>query len=290
MPGVGKSTFIEALGTHLTETGKRVAVLAVDPTSSRTGGSILGDKTRMQALSQDPGAFIRPSPSAGTLGGVARATRETILVVEAAGYDVVLVETVGVGQSETTVADMVDLFMVLMLPGAGDDLQGIKKGVLEIADMLVVNKADGDNAKRARRAAADYKAALNILMPVDPNWMPPVLTASGLTGEGLDAVWESVGEHRRIAEASGRFAARRTEQQVDWMRAMVRERLSGLLDDIPGLRARADTLMAGLAAGSLPPAVAAERVVDALVGRWPASSPPEPRARSDPARSTRTAP
>ncbi len=264
VPGVGKSTFIEKFGGLLTDKGHRVAVLAVDPTSSRTGGSILGDKTRMQTLSQDPFAFIRPSPSAGTLGGVARATRETILVVEAAGYDVVLVETVGVGQSETTVADMVDLFMVLMLPGAGDDLQGIKKGVLEIADMLVVNKADGDNAKRARRAAADYKAALNILMPVDPNWMPPVMTASGLTGEGLDAVWESVGEHRGISEESGRFAARRTEQQVDWMRSMVRDRLSGLLDDVPGLRDRADALEAEVAAGTMPPAVAAERVVDTL--------------------------
>ena len=175
MPGVGKSTTIDTLGSNLTAAGHKVAVLAVDPSSTRTGGSILGDKTRMARLAVDPNAFIRPSPSAGTLGGVAAKTRETMLLCEAAGFDIILVETVGIGQSETTVADMVDFFLVLMLPGAGDELQGIKKGVLEIADMIAVNKADGDGATRARSAASDYRAALHILAPKSPNWTPPVI-------------------------------------------------------------------------------------------------------------------
>jgi LAO/AO transport system kinase len=231
VPGVGKSTFIEALGIHLTQQGRRVAVLAVDPTSGRTGGSILGDKTRMTALGQDPHAFIRPSPSAGTLGGVARATRESMVVVEAAGYDVVLVETVGVGQSEVTVAEMVDLFLVLMLPGAGDELQGIKKGILEIADLLVVNKADGDNRDRALRAAREYKSALHILQAHDPHWTARVLTCSALAKQGVDTVWATVEEHRRVLQAAGdggtdAFQAKRAGQQVRWMWAMVRDRLT----------------------------------------------------------------
>src|SRR3989454_5559301 len=189
VPGVGKSTFIEAFGLHLIGMGKRVAVLAVDPSSARSGGSILGDKTRMPRLSASTDAFIRPSPSAGSLGGVTRRTREALLVCEAAGYDVVLVETVGVGQSEVAVASMVDFFLVLMLAGAGDELQGIKKGILELADCLAVNKADGDNVAKAEQAAAQYRAALNLLGPGGSRWEPPVLTISGLHVIGIDRVW-----------------------------------------------------------------------------------------------------
>ena len=195
-PGVGKSLTIDTLGTHLTGQGHRVAVLAVDPSSTRTGGSILGDKTRMARLAIDDNAFVRPSPSSGTLGGVAAKTRETMLLCEAAGFDVVLVETVGIGQSETTVADMTDFFLALMLPGAGDELQGIKKGLVELADMIAVNKADGDNVKRATTAAAEYRAALHILTPRSPNWTPPVLTYSALTGNGIAELWEQVLLHR----------------------------------------------------------------------------------------------
>lgn len=229
VPGVGKSTLIEALGTSLTGKGHRVAVLAVDPTSTLHGGSILGDKTRMTVLANDPAAFVRPSPTAGELGGVTRVTRETILVLEAAGFDVVLVETVGVGQSETAVADMVDFFAVLMLPGAGDDLQGIKKGILEIADLIAVNKADGDNASRADAAARDYQLALHMTQPASPTWTPPVITCSGLTGDGLDALWDQVLEHRRLMSASGELAARRADQRVRWMQAMLTERMRAKL-------------------------------------------------------------
>src|SRR5690242_10898735 len=195
-PGVGKSTAIDALGTYLTGKGHKVAVLAVDPSSTRTGGSILGDKTRMARLASDPRAFVRPSPSSGTLGGVAAKTRETMLVCEAAGYDVVMVETVGIGQSETAVADMTDFFMVLMLPGAGDELQGLKKGIVELADMIAVNKADGDNIARAKQAAAEYRAALNILAPQSASWSPPVITYSALAGNGITELWAQVIAHR----------------------------------------------------------------------------------------------
>src|SRR5690606_24017218 len=205
-PGVGKSSFIETLGLYLIEAGHRVAVLAVDPSSPRTGGSILGDKTRMARLSQEERAFIRPSPSGGSLGGVAHRTRETMLVCEAAGYDVVIVETVGVGQSETTVASMVDFFAVLLQPGAGDELQGMKKGVLELADALVVNKADGDLLAAAHRARSEYKHALALLQPASPNWRPPVLLVSARTGEGIDRFWQTVRDHRRALEASGELA------------------------------------------------------------------------------------
>ena len=220
VPGVGKSTFIEALGTQLTASGRRVAVQAVDPTSTVTGGSILGDKTRMQRLANDPDAFVRPSPTAGTLGGVTRTTRETLLVLEAAGFDVVLVETVGVGQSETLVARMVDFFLALMLPGAGDELQGIKKGLLELADMIVVNKADGDNARAARTAARDYSAALRLTHPASASWTPQVVTCSGLTGEGLPGLWTRIEEHREALTASGEWDERRRGQQLAWMWAM----------------------------------------------------------------------
>src|SRR5690606_35928361 len=203
VPGVGKSTFIDQLGTQLTGAGHRVAVLAVDPSSPRTGGSILGDKTRMARLSTDPAAFVRPSPSSGTLGGVARATRETIVLMEAAGYDVVLVETVGVGQSEVAVAGMVDTFLFLTLARTGDQLQGIKKGVLELADVIAVNKADGEHEREARKAARELSGALRMIYGPDAAWIPPVLTCSGLTGAGLDTVWQQLMRHREQLVESG---------------------------------------------------------------------------------------
>ena len=223
VPGVGKSTFIDALGSHLTSGGHRVAVLAVDPSSSRTGGSILGDKTRMARLSTDSNAFIRPSPAAGTLGGVTRRTRESIIVIEAAGYDVVLVETVGAGQSEIAVSEMVDFFLVLMLPGAGDALQGIKKGVLEIAEMIAVNKADGANLERARSAVAEYRSALRILTPAFAEWSPPVVQCSGLTGTGIEELWAKVEQHRKTFQGSGAFRDRRRQQRLRWFDDLLEE-------------------------------------------------------------------
>jgi LAO/AO transport system kinase len=222
VPGAGKSTFIDALGTELTAQGHRVAVLAVDPTSSVSGGSILGDKTRMSTLSNDPSAFIRPSPTSGTLGGVTRKTRETILLCEAAGFDVVLVETVGVGQSETIVAGMVDFFLVLLIAGAGDELQGIKRGILEVADMLAINKADGDNRSRAIRAQASYLSALRLMRGEN---VPPVVTCSALEKTGLDELWALVVENRRAREASGELQRTRRTQQVRWMWDMVEDGL-----------------------------------------------------------------
>lgn len=265
VPGVGKSTTIEALGTRLTAQGRRVAVLAVDPTSQRTGGSILGDKTRMEALARDPNAFIRPSPSSGTLGGVAKKTRETMLLCEAAGYDVIIVETVGVGQSETMVAEMADIFVVLMLPNAGDELQGIKKGVLELADLIVVNKADL-NPDAAEAAARAYRNALHILEPASPNWSPPVLLCAGLSGQGLDQLWQTIARHRATLEASGERAARRAEQQVRWMRALVQERVGEAFRAHPAVRAALPGLEADVAAGRLPASVAAEALVAAWLG------------------------
>jgi LAO/AO transport system kinase len=265
VPGVGKSTTIDTLGSNLTAAGHRVAVLAVDPSSSRTGGSILGDKTRMARLAVDPAAFIRPSPSSGTLGGVAARTRETMLLCEAAGFDVILVETVGIGQSETTVADMTDLFLVLMLPGAGDELQGIKKGVLELADIIAVNKAEGDGLPRARAAAAEYKAALHILAPSSPNWTPAVVLISGLANEGLDGLWQLVLEHRRRLTATGEFQERRRQQQTRWMWTMIEDRLMERLRTSPAVRARMPGLEREVAHGNLSPTVAAEEAL-ALMG------------------------
>jgi LAO/AO transport system kinase len=213
-PGVGKSTTIDALGTYLIERGHKVAVLAVDPSSARTGGSILGDKTRMARLAASDRAYIRPSPAAGTLGGVAAKTREAMLLCEGAGFDVVLVETVGIGQSETAVCDMTDFFLALMLPGAGDELQGIKKGLVELADMVAINKADGDNIKRANLAAGEYRGALHILTPRSEHWHPPVLTYSALTGAGIDKLWQNVLDHRQAMSAAGEFNARRRQQQI----------------------------------------------------------------------------
>lgn len=263
-PGVGKSTTIDALGSFLTAKGHKVAVLAVDPSSTRTGGSILGDKTRMTRLSSDDNAFIRPSPSSGTLGGVAAKTRETMLLCEAAGYDVILVETVGIGQSETTVAGMTDFFLVLMLPGAGDELQGIKKGVVELADMIAVNKADGDNIKRAQAAAAEYRAALQILKPASSGWSPPVLTYSALTGNGLSAIWQSICDHRQSSEASGALAEKRREQQVTWMWSMLEERLFAKLRADPELKSRLPQIEKAVAAGKLSPMLAVEEIANAM--------------------------
>ncbi|PID55392.1 MAG: methylmalonyl Co-A mutase-associated GTPase MeaB, partial [Micrococcales bacterium] len=226
VPGVGKSTFIEALGSRLTGAGHRVAVLAVDPSSPRTGGSIMGDKTRMAKLSVDPDAFVRPSPTAGSLGGVARATRETMVVVEAAGYDVVLVETVGVGQSEATVAQMVDCFTVLSLARTGDSLQGIKKGVLELAEVVAINKADGEHLPEARVAARDLSQAIHLITPKDALWRPPVLTCSAVTGDGVGEFWDTVLEHRKTMTDAGELAARRARQQVDWTWAMVHDEVA----------------------------------------------------------------
>ena len=264
-PGAGKSTTIDALGTYLTGQGHKVAVLAVDPSSTRTGGSILGDKTRMPRLASDPHAFVRPSPSSGTLGGVAAKTRETMLLCEAAGYDVIMVETVGVGQSETAVADMTDFFLVLMVAGAGDELQGLKKGIVELADMIAVNKADGDNIERARLAAAEYRAALNILTPRSPTWSPPVATYSALTGNGIVELWRKIVEHKEKMTASGELSQRRREQQVKWMWSMLEERLTARLRSDPAVRAKLKAAENAVAAGKLAPTLAVEEIA-ALLG------------------------
>ncbi len=259
-PGAGKSTTIDALGTYLTSQDHKVAVLAVDPSSTRTGGSILGDKTRMARLGQDPNAFIRPSPSSGTLGGVAAKTRETMLICEAAGFDVIVVETVGIGQSETAVSDMTDFFLALMIPGAGDELQGIKKGVVELADMIAVNKADGDNIPRAKLAAADYRAALNILAPRSTNWSPPVVTFSALTGNGVPELWQQVEGHRAAMTKSSELAERRREQQVKWMWSMLEERLTARLRSDPAVRTKLKAAEAAVAGGKLAPTLAVEQI------------------------------
>lgn len=258
VPGVGKSTFIEALGMRLVEAGHRVAVLAVDPTSTRTGGSILADKTRMQRLANHEDAFVRPSPSAGTLGGVTRKTRETMVVLEAAGYDVVLVETVGVGQSETMVADMVDFFLVLMLAGAGDEFQAIKKGVVELADMIAVNKADGPNVKAANAAASAYRHALQILTPTSASWRPPVHTVSARSGDGLDALWADVERHRDALTKSGEHEARRRTQRLAWFRSLVEERV---LERFWSHAAERETLEAAVLGGTLSPSHAADELL-----------------------------
>ena len=264
LPGVGKSTFIETLGKQLTSTGTRVAVLAVDPTSSRTGGSILGDKTRMQELARDPSAFIRPSPTSGTLGGVARATRESMILCEAAGYDIILVETVGVGQSETTVAEMVDFFIALMLPGAGDELQGIKKGLLEIADMIVVNKADGSTKNAAERAASEYRRALHILKPVIPTWMPPAHTCSAISGDGLADIWKDIEHHRELLKTSGEFDEKRKQQRVRWMWSMIQDRLLLEIEKNKSLQNIARALEAQVMEDQITPGLAASKVVAAI--------------------------
>jgi LAO/AO transport system kinase len=262
VPGVGKSTFIETLGEHLTAQGKTVGVLAVDPSSVRTGGSVLGDKTRMPRLAANPSAYIRPSPSAGTLGGVARATTQAMTVLEAAGYDVVLVETVGVGQSEVTVAGMVDTFLFLTMARTGDQLQGIKKGILEIADVIAVNKADGDREAEARSAARELSGALRMVRSSGGGWVPPVLTCSGLHGHGVDTVWEKVLAHRASMGEQG-LADKRAEQQLDFTWALVRDELDQRLASSPGVRAIRDDVRRDLLAGELTAPLAADRLVAA---------------------------
>ena len=264
VPGVGKSTTIEALGMHLLELGHKVAVLAVDPSSTRTRGSILGDKTRMGQLSTAENAYIRPSPTSGTLGGVAKATRESIVLVEAAGFDVVLVETVGVGQSEVTVANMVDTFTFLTLARTGDSLQGIKKGVLELADVVVVNKADGKHLNEAKSAARELKNALKLIYPHDALWMPPVLTMSAIENTGVDEFWKTVVRHNETLTAAGEFTARRNQQQIDWTWAMVNDIVLSRLGDSPAVRGIRGDVEQQLRDGSLTPALAAQRIVDAF--------------------------
>nr|WP_211193668.1 methylmalonyl Co-A mutase-associated GTPase MeaB [Pyxidicoccus fallax] len=267
VPGVGKSTFIDALGMHLVGAGKRVAVLAIDPSSSVSGGSILGDKTRMARLSRADNAYIRPSPSSGTLGGVARKTRETLLLCEAAGFDVVLVETVGVGQSETVVQEMVDFYVVLMLAGAGDELQGIKRGILEVADLIAINKADGDNAPRAERARAEYRAALHLMRP---GAEPVITTCSALEGQGIDTLWDAVETQVARRAASGELARRRTEQQVGWMWAMVHDGLRAALRAHPEVASLVPTLERDVREGRATPTSAALRVLGAFLPQTPA--------------------
>lgn len=262
VPGAGKSTFIESLGTMLTEKGLRVAVLAIDPSSRRSGGSILGDKTRMENLAINDMAFIRPSPSGGTLGGVAGKTRETMLVCEAAGYDVIIIETVGVGQSETTVASMVDFFLVLMIAGAGDELQGIKKGVLEVAEAIVINKADGDNVERAELARKEYETALHLLMPSSPNWTVPVLTCSALERTGVDVVWQTVEKHRRTLTASGELEHKRKMQAQEWFRFLLDDGLRDWFYNSEKVRQEIPILLEQIAAEQTAPTAAAARLLE----------------------------
>ena len=264
VPGAGKSTFIESFGTLLTDLGHRVAVLAIDPSSARSGGSVLGDKTRMLELSVNDRAFIRPSPSGGTLGGVARKTRETMLACEAAGFDVVIIETVGVGQSETAVASMVDFFLVLMIAGAGDELQGIKKGILEVADTIVINKADGDNVTRAERARREYETALHILTPGSAHWSPQVLTCSALKKTGLTEIWETVNQHRAALEAAGELQSKRKKQALDWMYFLLEEGLRSWFFNHPQIQARLPELHGAIDQQTVSPTSAASHLLKIL--------------------------
>ena len=262
VPGVGKSTYIESFGLQLVQKGHRVAVLAVDPSSSRSGGSIMGDKTRMERLSLEQQAFIRPSPSGGTLGGVARRTRETIVVCEAAGFDVIIVETVGVGQSETTVASMVDFFLVLMLAGAGDELQGIKKGVLELADAIAINKADGNNIENAEKARIEYEKALNLLTPSSKNWSPPVLTCSAVTMDGLEDIWRTILDYKKKFEISGELMEKRRRQALDWLWALIEEGLRERFYRNPDVEKSLTEIVEAVGKGETAPTAAAQRLLD----------------------------
>ena len=264
VPGAGKSTFIESFGTMLTEMGHRVAVLAIDPSSTRSGGSILGDKTRMEKLAVHNNAFIRPSPSRGTLGGVGRKTRETMLICEAAGYDVVIIETVGVGQSETTVASMVDFFLVLMIAGAGDELQGMKKGVLEVADAIVINKADGDNIIHAEMAQKQYQAALHMLMPTSPVWSPPVLTCSSTEHKGIVKIWETILDHKTKLTDAGEMTEKRKEQALDWMSFLLDEGLRHWFYNNQQVMKILPQLQKNVAKGLISPAAAADNLLEIL--------------------------
>jgi LAO/AO transport system kinase len=266
VPGVGKSTFIEAFGLRRLDEGHRVAVLAVDPTSERTGGSILGDKTRMAQLAADRRAFIRPSPSSGALGGVGRRTREAIVVCEAAGFDLILVETVGVGQSETLVAQMVDVFLVLMLPGAGDELQGIKRGIMEVADLIAVNKADGDRQHAAALARRQIQSALHTLSPATPHWSPRALTCSAVEGSGLDDVWQAIIAHRDALEPRGERDARRRAQQLDWFEQLVDEALRTWARSQPAFATGYAAARDDVASGRTTPGLAVDTLLDRLLG------------------------
>ncbi len=266
-PGVGKSTFIETFGKLLTAEGHKVAVLPIDPSSRRSGGSILGDKTRMEELVRDPNAFIRPSPSGGSLGGVARRTREAMLLTEAAGFDVVLVETVGVGQSETTVAEMTDVFLLLLAPGGGDELQGIKRGVMELADIVVINKADGDLKPAASRAAGEYKGALGLMRPKSKHWKPKVLMVSSLNKIGIDKLWETIGQYREAREAEGELVEQRREQAVSWMWSELGDSLMSRFRAHEGVSARLQTMEEEVRSARIAPAAAAEELLKVFLGK-----------------------
>ncbi|GAA4465841.1 methylmalonyl Co-A mutase-associated GTPase MeaB [Nibrella saemangeumensis] len=258
VPGVGKSTFIEAFGKHLTGQGKKLAVLAVDPTSQRSGGSLLGDKTRMETLSVDPLAYIRPSPAGDSLGGVAHRTRETMLLCEAAGFEVILVETVGVGQSETLVHGMVDFFLLLMLAGAGDELQGMKRGIMELADALAITKADSDNQAAAKRAKVEYQNALHLFPPTGTGWFPPVMTCSALTGEGIESVWNTIQEHQTLTTQNGHRTRRRQAQNIEWLHSYIRQQLEMHFYNQPGIRERLASVEEQVRTGTLLPIQAAD--------------------------------
>jgi GTPase len=267
VPGVGKSTFIEAFGNHIADQGHRVAVLAVDPSSAITGGSILGDKTRMETLSRRDDVFIRPSPTGGTLGGVTRRTRESMLICEAAGFDVVIVETVGVGQSETAVADMTDMFLLMLLPGGGDELQGIKRGIMELADMVIVNKADGDMTATARHSASDYMSALQLLHPRTKNWSVPVKTCSALENRGVDVIWGGVEEYIQTISSSGELSERRALQAKTWMWSEITEGLITALRHDTSASQRIAQLEQQVVEGRLPPTMAASELIETFLGK-----------------------
>lgn len=262
VPGVGKSTFIEALGNHVADQGHRVAVLAVDPSSAITGGSIMGDKTRMETLSRRDDVFIRPSPAGGTLGGVTRRTRESMLICEAAGFDVVIVETVGVGQSETAVADMTDMFLLMLLPGGGDELQGIKRGIMELADLVIVNKADGEMAAKAQHSASDYMSALQLLHPRTRNWQVPVKSCSALEKQGIDAIWNTVQEYSQTIDSSGEKSERRAQQAKSWMWSEISESLIAALRHDPKASQRIEALEQAVVAGTTAPTLAASELIE----------------------------
>ena len=266
VPGVGKSTFIETLGRHVIEKGRRVAVLAVDPSSKLSGGSILGDKTRMETLSRNPNAFIRPSPAGTALGGVARRTREAISICEAANYDVVIVETVGVGQSETTVKDMTDMFVLLLSPAAGDELQGMKKGIVELADMILVNKSDGEFEMSARHAVSDYRSAIHLLRPASPNWQVPVAACSALTGKGIDEAWAHIEDYETKLGESGEIDSNRVAQARSWLWSEVGDTLLERLKAHPDVGSILSDLEAQVMTGTTTPAAAARRVLKAFLG------------------------
>ncbi|MBS3757422.1 MAG: methylmalonyl Co-A mutase-associated GTPase MeaB [Desulfobacterales bacterium] len=267
VPGSGKSTFIENLGIKLVEEGYRLAILAVDPSSAKSGGSLLGDKTRMEKLSAHERAFIRPSPSGGSLGGVSRKTRESMLICEAAGYDVIIVETVGVGQSEVSVASMVDFFLVLILAGAGDELQGMKRGVLELADAIAVNKADGDNVENAEKARKAFADALHLLLPSSSTWVPPVMTCSALTMAGINEIWDTVLTHRRQMIETGELAAKRKHQALDWMQFLLEEGLKEWFYTTPEITQKLPLQKRAVESGETTPTAAVKDMLDTFTRR-----------------------